>query len=466
MKELTDNRITYFAFFIAVFLSLVSTPLYFDPTQVSNQAIIDLGYINIPLQILPILGILLYFTGITATWNILWILATLFIFLAISLPEIPNHRYILLITTCYLTYNLLIKDKGKELDRLASFSRIFISIIYLFSFFAKLNTSFINPEISCASIFYENVRSSNISILPSSTFVHLTSIYLSIIFEGLAALLILSKRFRIFIVLAGLLFHLGLSFDLIKYFTNFSSIMYFLLFFSLGDVAMKPLYEVMSQLNRHLIFRKTLQSFLFLITLSCLLSGEIMFPYHEASLGILILSRHILWLCIAFFTLYVLIRTLKNRAKSNTGNASIGILPSLILFLYFINCLGPYLGYKTRGVLSMYSNLRIEKDFSNHLLIKESLNLFNTISDVVRVSKVNHQCTSILTEGLTYPLQEIKRVEKKCPGEVLVVEMDNKTFISSDPEWVEMTSVSPPFPFSLLLFFGPVGEGADKECVW
>lgn len=456
-SEESRNQFLIKIFLLAVFFSFINTPFYFLSSQIGNQPTLAFETFQIPLQVPALIFVLLYLTVSNSPYLLFASFLSIFYFLFSSLPEMPNHRYVIFTVLIYLTFS-------NKRD-ITFFSRALISIIYFFAFLAKLNTSYLNPEISCASLFSEQARITSLDFFPSSVIFSYFSIYLSIIFEGLAFIFIFSSRYRFLIVVTGILFHFGLSLDLIKYFTNFSSIMYFLLLNCLGLSFREKAEQIVLDLAQKQYIRLGFKFFLLLCFSLCILSGLPDPEYQTYYLKLLISCRHIFWVIIAFLAFYIVLKT-RPLLSQDREIFLFSNLAKVICLVFTLSALSPYLGFKTRSSLIMYSNLRMESEYSNHLLFSRSLNVLGYLSDYAEVLSSKNSCTSSLKDNYTYPLFEIARVEAKCPGEVEGIYYHDELLESST---VDLRQVLGKYNSSLLfkfLVFGPLGPGAERECVW
>jgi hypothetical protein len=468
-----NNDPILIVYFISVFFSFINTPLYFDPNQITNQAFLSFDKFVLPLQFIPLICIALFFLGWRHRNFIIFIFANILFFLIKSLPEMPNHRYVMLFTTSFLILNGILSKEIFSISNFTKFCRTMIGVIYFFAFFAKLNNDYLNPTISCAGAFYDNISLTSLSFIPTSTLTHYFPIFLSIIFEGLAFIFIFSNRYRPFVIISALIFHLGLSFDLVKYFTNFSSTMYVLLLFSLGPKVLDHVSDIIySPASKLRYYRYLFGITSAVILILCILSGIDGYVYQEASLKSLVFIRHLLWVSLSLFAINITLTNFKNwKFATPSDKQKLNYLQYALLALFVTNCLGPYLGTKTRSGLTMYSNLRLEPEYSNHLLVPRSANLLGFLSNTAEVMELNKACSTRLKPGLNYPLFELSRVSKQCPEELISIKYEGE--VLTENSLIEfLTDYSKTNNFLTrnilpsLILFSPVGPGAENECIW
>jgi len=92
--------------------------------------------------------------------------------------------------------------------------------------------------------------------------------------------------------------------------------------------------------------------------------------------------------------------------------ASLAILPLLMFF----NGLAPYLGLKTEGSYSMFSNLRTEGGMSNHLIVRETLPLAGYQDDLVAiVHSSDRKLQRYADQGYVLPYFEFRSYVSRRP---------------------------------------------------
>ena len=72
------------------------------------------------------------------------------------------------------------------------------------------------------------------------------------------------------------------------------------------------------------------------------------------------------------------------------NNPAVHVVSVLITVALLLTCLAPYLGLKTHSTFSMFSNLRVEGNSSNHLLFRAWMQPFGLLKDMVIVTATNH----------------------------------------------------------------------------
>ena len=343
-------------------------------------------------------------------------------------------------------------------------------LVYAFAFFAKLNSSYFDPRFSCALVFYDNIRSL-LPILPkiwlSSSFV----IYLSLLVELLLAVTLAIPRFSAYAVTFGICIHFILSWDLVKYFTNFSAVMSVLLLLCMPTDFFKFMKNDQNKLLSKLSFlsigfpspaRPRPCVFLILYILATafaiLESRKIAwaFPYSAVLI-------HILWLLFIVPILFALVRYRPSASKKSAPTLAVNPrkinLPAegIVLLLVVVNGCAPYIGLKTRTAFNMYSNQRIEPAYSNHFLISRSLDWMSYLSDTAYIDSPDTLvCKDSLWSNTPYPYTEILRASEMCKEENIRIVREERQNSAIELNWFEKK----------LTLFRPLDLHSETECIW
>jgi hypothetical protein len=166
--------------------------------------------------------------GIVLTAAVLWVLLKpsswrrFLIFLIIdwvsvawAFPYHPNHIVFSWIVNGTLLASLLVvlRKDSSEADlparwfrAAAPWLRIELCLLYFFTVFAKLNTSYFDIDWSCAAKMHREI-SVWMPLLPGSSWAQYTAIYGTLIIETAIPVLLFFGRTRVIGVILGLLFH-------------------------------------------------------------------------------------------------------------------------------------------------------------------------------------------------------------------------------------------------------------------
>jgi hypothetical protein len=144
----------------------------------------------------------------------------------------------------------------------------------------------------------------------------------------------------------------------------------------------------------------------------------------------------------------------------------------LLVALALLNGLCPYLGIKTRSGFSMYSNLRVEPGYSNHLFMPASGDPFGYLSDSVRIFSSTDPRFASLANAADEKMPYISLCtymarmdeEPHALQSEIAYERNGQAFTAR--RGAQLPADCPNWLARKLLLFATVGEGAEKQCVW
>lgn len=393
----------------------------------------------------------------------------------ICLPEVPNHRILMFCVNLGLLLTFLANrtrgDPQPIRTALAgAFSRVALFTlvaVYFFATFAKLNTGFLDPEISCGGRFLGHVT----RVFPLLGFTQASAaIWLTILVEGLLVPGLLFRKTRRAAVLVGLLFHFGVALDLVKRFYNFSAVMSALLTASLGTELLREAARALESRFSPAV-RARMRALLaitrafFAVWLSGLFAyGVLVDP--SAAWRVFV-GAWLIWTVLGTFYIALAAAAFLVPAASLPSPANVPRVAVVApLLLVFANGCGPYLGYKTRTAFNMYSNLRLEANAGNHLVFSRSLDVCGYLADDVELLETNDELLrrDYLDEGYHITNFELERhlAGRDISGLHLVVRRNGRVeTISAVPQPTIGRRI-----LWRLLVFRPLGPRVVKECIW
>lgn len=279
------------------------------------------------------------------------------------------------------------KCKNEKSDFLRIFDQIkyILIIMYTFAFLHKLNYDFIDPEVSCGSLFYQKFTE-RFTFLPQSIFMEKLTIWSTLVIELCLPICLMIPSTKNIAVIIAFLFHGIIGFNPLSQFWNYSSIIFAILYLYVPDEYSPIILEYMTKRNYIIICISTFLT----LGLSYVMKG------FEITAGLI-------WWSIYFFLILkvmISIPAKTNIIKTNINEININeininkininkmkkrnyewkltdILLNVVLMLIIFNGLNPYLGFKTEGTFSMFSNLKTELNMTNHMFIPLSWQYFD-----------------------------------------------------------------------------------------
>ncbi len=311
-------------------------------------------------------------------------------------PNLANHSNLSFFLFLLLTTFSFYKFQNAKIDSLTPLIktlRLFALITYFFAAFHKFNMDFFNPEVSCAN----DKMGEYLDLLPN--FFDSSKVYLrrllpliGFLTEAIIPLFLFVPRLRYF----GVLFQCGLHFLLAPLgFIDFSSL---------------ALVLSWSFVNPHVStnevsLEKQLQTFGW----SCvaLVIGLGIFRWYPQN------EEYSFFEGIAFAVIFApfVFKTILPKldlARISLPRPLVLQLATLLLFVYgFSN----YLGLRTAGTFSMFSNIQTEGPTSNHLLLYSNpFKIFSYQEDLVEIISVSENIRGFYRK-MPQPGQVIPRVE-------------------------------------------------------
>ena len=291
--------------------------------------------------------------------------------LSFDLPAAANHSVLaLLVDACLLIGCVQAlrserpESRGRRLwESVQGPIKATVVVVYFFAVFHKLNSSYFDPDVSCATTQVAKMFELHGFERPTDMSAFAINIYLTIILEILIVVFLLWPRFSHVGALIGLLFHTAVGW---AQFFDFATVVFALyLFFLPWDGIQRTIPRIPRWAG------------------ACFLAGLVglsvtSFFFHGIRRSSVVFDWPV-WslqadtLICVFWTLMVWPVLLPVFSRGNvpqghrrwTGAALAWLIPVIA----FVNGATPYLGLKTVANYSMFSNLRTEGGQTNHLLV-------------------------------------------------------------------------------------------------
>lgn len=286
--------------------------------------------------------------------------------------------------------------RDEAIDRFAPVVTLMLVIMYWFAFVAKLNTDFINPNVSCVVAMYGDLIR-RFPFLPDTPAAHQASIALTLLVEAAIPLLLSFRRTRWVAILIGLPFHLVLG--LIGHRT-FSALAYALYALMLIDTLGPFIAVCQTRVSRYVpatTWRRG--SVCFAVALVVGVAGLIIadvtgnFRFRLAGVSVYRIPW-IIWIgwslvmsaLVSAAIFWQRMRVLDKPLAQKTAHPGWlwGAIPLVLLI-----GLSQYIGLKTETCFTMYSNLRTEGNWNNHLFMP-AIKLGPWQNDLVRIIATDH----------------------------------------------------------------------------
>lgn len=285
-------------------------------------------------------------------------------------PVLSNHWMLMGMISLALLAAVLSSDSW---NWFSSTARGMHLVFYGFAAFAKLNSGFFDPSVSCAVVFTnQSLSAAGLPVVQADSIVAAALPYLTAGIELAIPLLLLRRSTRILGVVVALGFHAVLSFDLDQHIYDFTGALIPLFLLWLPD-------SITARLGRPLPRR--LKAMLG-GTLAVFLGASIA-PPGRVNYILLTDGFFILWIP-AMVSLVVWVASRWRQGTDRTFRPKSPLAWALVALVFF-NGLTPYLEVKTANAWNMYSNLAVIDGDSNHLIFRRGLPLSGGHRDPVEI---------------------------------------------------------------------------------
>ena len=333
----------------------------------------------------------------------------------VEMPFSPDHWALVALVNLAILLTMLVRRSTSLGTVAAAFptARVLLLIAYAAAALSKWNTTFLDPVTSCANAIAGIITFGLTGPVAES---HLVN-YGTVATESLIFLLLAIPRTRTWGVLLGLAFHFSLSASPIIVVGDYTSTVYALFFLFLpAEVTGRVLDRTSSWAGRSGVVRDARRrppvtavlAFVFLG-----FGGHVLGQVPVATLYVLE-QFYFVPLLLATALAVREQRADRSGARTRLGRVHLVHVPVLLLALVWV--LNPYLGLRTTGTNTMFSNLRTESPDPNHLFMP-SWRLTSWQDDmVVLVSSTDPELQAGADNDLALPLVALRRIAMARPG--------------------------------------------------
>lgn len=258
-------------------------------------------------------------------------------------------------------------------------ARMLLMIMYTFGIFHKINTGFLDPEVSCAVTLWR-LMPPPLSWL-DVPLVHYLTIYGTFVAEGAIMVMLVVARWRHWGIGLGIAFHGMLAFSAYAVYPAFSTLSVLLHLLFLSPAAALKITQSPGYAAYHGVMRRPAGILAMLVLL-----GVYAWFVQRGTYGM----AGPLW---ALMVAWPLAAIFLGGRGAEPGETSARFFWSptqglnLVTLFFFLNCIGPYFGLKTAQTMNMFANLHLEGGVSNHLVFRNPPAPFGYLDKVVTVTE-------------------------------------------------------------------------------
>ena len=296
---------------------------------------------------------------------------------------------------------------------------------YSFAAFAKLNTGFLDPSVSCG-VFYANQSLSSFGLptFSSNGPMGMVAIAGPVLTELSVPILLAFTRTRRAGVLLALVFHSIISLDLGQHFYDFTAVLVMLLCLFLPETTTSGLEARAARPSRVRV--------LALVVAGVVVTASLLPPVVPAVVVAKLLG-FAAWVPVAA---WLIVRT----ARDGLGPAPLpmrlpGVAAWVLVAVVVANGLTPYLEVKTAVGFNMYANLATVAGDTNHLVVRRTAHLSQVQDDLLEVvASEDEGLATYADEGYLLPRRNLLDYLARHPDVSVVVrdEDGERTLDSSD----------------------------------
>lgn len=271
-------------------------------------------------------------------------------------PVLGNHW---LLAAAFAAAVLVAVVRDRPWCWLGTIVRLMFVAFYAFAAFAKLNTAFLDPAVSCA-VFYANqgLAAWGLTTLPDSGAVAMLPVVAALAVELSVPVLLLVPRSRSAGVALAVLFHYVISLDIGQHFYDFTAVLLVgLMAFASDDVTGTIAAWYDRDRRRAALVAGVWAVLVALVVLPLGAPGVV-----AARVGVLLL-----WIPTGAAIVWLTVRALQRPAA--VPLRPLGIAALVLLGLVVVNGASPYLGIRTATGWNMYANLVTVGERANHLVV-------------------------------------------------------------------------------------------------
>lgn len=318
-------------------------------------------------------------------------------------------------------------------------ARLMFVVFYMFAAISKLNSSFLDPTVSCSTLFFGHLLEAAglgaIDPMAGSGWSNLVPI-LALAIELTTAVLLCFGRTRLIAAVMLITFHGVIALDTSHQFVDFASVVVALAMLMLPDAAFVWFRSVSAGRMRQLMVLRALV----IAVVATLLAAQIL-DRADRQVRLFDLTRNLLWWAVWSGVLAaVLVWIITGRAR----RADVAMLPvnrALLVWPAFVALigLGPYLGFRTATSWNMYSNLRTTDGSSNSYLVPVTAGLDDAQIDAVRIIESSDPgLQAYVDSDFVIPWINLRDHTSTSPDASITFERAGRTFTvehtRSDPE--------------------------------
>lgn len=328
---------------------------------------------------------------------------------AAEMPFSPDHWALVSFVNMAILVTMVVRRSTsiETVTKAFPTARVILLIAYGAAAMSKWNTTFLDPVTSCANAIAKVVSFGLVGPLGDSRLLS----YGATLTETMVFLLLALPWTRSWGVLLGLAFHFSLSASPVMVVGDFTSTVYALFFLFLHpDVTSRVLDRTSAWAGRSGVVRDARRRPAITAVLTFAVLGFGGYLVGAAAGATMYVFEQFYFVALLVATA---LAVRQQRASSPIGRIRLTHVP--ILALAVLWAMNPYLGMRTTGSFTMFSNLRTESPRPNHVFMP-SLRLVDWQDDMVTLTSSNDdQLKAGASNEMALPLIALRRMAMDDP---------------------------------------------------
>jgi hypothetical protein len=392
-------------------------------------------------------------------WLLILIAAQL-VDLVVELPFSPDHWILAGVVNLAILATIAMRRHTGLATIAAAFpaARAALLVGYGAAALAKYNTTFLDPDRSCATAI-ANVASFGVVDAVGVPWMWL---WATIVCESAIFVLLVVPRSRRHGVRLGMAFHFLLSASPAFAVVDFTTALFALFFLFLPEAeAVGVLDRLASWGARSAIVRDARRAPWAFLAAALLAFGVLGWMSIPAASGVLYVASELYVIVLLVAALSTWRRGEAAPAPRSFGRLRLAHLPVIALIALW--AANPYLGLRTGSVFTMFSGLRTEGTDPNHLFLPAA-RLTDWQDELVVVTSVSDPDNDLEADQLVgIPLLGLRRMLEESPRLTVTAQIDGEEVTFGRGRGHVRLEPLPPWQHKLL-FFRPVGLGDERFC--
>lgn len=393
-------------------------------------------------------------------------------------PRVANHWYLTMLQALvWVGAAVAVVRRDGALDAAAWLrhaapgARAVLWCGYSFAAFAKLNTDFLDPAVSCASTTWVHIGRDSFHWLPQGWFWEVNAIVVTVVVELLIPVLLAWPGRRHWGVLLGLGFHYLISIPPQLHVPDFAWMLFATWWLFLPTDVSARLHARLAGLSSLFPALTRARVLALLLPVACVHLGWFAYgPATDRVTNLLFGLRMIVFALLGMGWITLLLLSWRDE-RGEIGDigpafALRGPWQVVLVVVVLISGLSPYVGLRTRANFSMFSNLRTEEHRPNHLLMPQFYLTDHQLNLVEVVSSTSRRLDEVRDRKTKITWWELRYLAGQEPDASVTIRQDGADL--TIPRLGDHPELSVPHGFleRHFLVYRPVDVGEASTCQW